>query len=87
MKTELNLTLTKPSDMSVEDWVTLNLRALDIAAQDDPATASADAFSSIDHTSYVINETIAPATITLQELARAVATLIQYIQNRGPRKA
>ena len=64
-----------------------NLAKIQEGARDDPATEAADAFSGIDHTGYATLETFDPATVTLVELGRAVATLIQYIQNRAPRKS
>lgn len=87
MKKNLGLSLSKPADLSIEDWVTSNLKKIEEAAHVDAAIDSADAFSAIDHTGYTILETFDPATVTLEELGRAFATFLQYCQNHGPRKA
>lgn len=87
MRRELELDLQKPQNVSTEQWVTDQLVKIQEGATEDAAIEAADAFSGIDHGGYTILETFNPATVTLSELGRAVATLIQYIQNRAPRKS
>lgn len=86
MRRELELDLVKPQGMSTEDWVSLQLYKIQQAAQEDAAIEAADAFSGIDHSGYTVLETFDPATVTLVQLGRAVATFIKYIQYRGPRR-
>lgn len=86
MRREPPLEVTKPAGEEIEAWITRQLIVIRDAALEDSAIDAADAFSGIDHSSYTVLETFNPATVTLPELGRAVATLIQYIQNHGPRR-
>lgn len=87
MRRELELDLQKPANVPVEEWVSQNLAKIQEGAREDAAIEAADAFSGINHSGYTKLETFDPATVTLAELGRAVATLIQYIQYRAPRKS
>lgn len=86
MKKNLGLSLQKPPGVSVEEWAMQNFKKIEEAAMVDAAIDSADAFSAIDHTGYTIFENVIPGTSTLTETQRALATLIQYLQNQGPRR-
>ena len=71
--------------MKIEEWITTIMSEVVEGAREDAAIDAADAFE-IDHSGYTELETFDPATVTLEELARALATLIKYIQSHGPRK-
>lgn len=85
MLTELNLDVQKPQQLTLEQWISRQFQIIEDAAGDDPATASADAFT-ISNV-FTQRETFNTTTVTTQQLAEVVATLITYIANRGPRKA
>lgn len=86
MKVSIVFDLNKPPNEPVEQWIQRQLKKIEEAAADDAAISAADAFNGIDHTGYTILETFDPATVTTEELARAFATFLQYIQNQGARK-
>lgn len=85
MRVTLTLDLTKPHDVSMQDWVARQLAIIEEAAREDAAIDSAEAFTVSD--AFTELETFDTTTVTLPNLARVVATLLKYIQNHGPRKA
>ena len=70
---------------TVDGWVSRALAEIEEASGDQPAESSADAFEllNFDEVNDIVT-TIDVAAPTLDDLARAVATLIFYIQKRGP---
>lgn len=86
MRKNIDLDLRKPPNLSVEDWIGRNLSTIMIAAQEDAAIDSADAFGGIDHNTYAPLESFDPNTVTTQDLARAFATFLKHLQNHGPRR-
>lgn len=85
MRTTLQIPLQKPEGTKTDEWITGIVSELIEAAREDAAIDAVGAFT-IDHSGYTELETFVPATVTLEELARALATLIKYIQSHGPRK-
>ncbi len=84
MKLELNLDIQKPHHISAEEWVSQQLAIIQEAALDDAATSAADAFTISN--AFTQRETFNTTTVTTQQLAEVVATLLTYIANRGARK-
>lgn len=85
MRTTLQIPMAKPEGTKTDEWVSGIVSEIIEAAREDAAIDAAGAFT-IDHSGYTELETFDPATVTLEELARAFATLIKYVQSHGPRK-
>ena len=85
MRIILELSPTKPANMTMEQWVGQSLALIKAAATEDVAIQAAEAFT-IDHDAYTILETFDPNTATTAQVARALATLIKHLQSHGPRR-
>lgn len=87
MRKNLELEVVKPQNVTTENWISSQLAKIVEASREDAAIDAAEAFNGIDHSTYTKLETFAPNTATTAEVARVLATLIQYLQNHGPRKS
>lgn len=85
MRKILNLPAQKPAGQSIEQWVSGVVSTIETAAREDAAIDAAEAFV-LDHDGYSELETFDPSTVTLEELARAFATFLKYVQTHAPRK-
>lgn len=86
MRPILQIDVQKPPNETVEEWIGKALAQIVEGAREDAAFDAADAFT-LDHTAYTELDTFDPNTATTAQVARALATLIKYIQQQGPRRS
>lgn len=82
---QVNLLANRLAPETVDEWVSRGFTEIEEASGDQPAESSADAFEllNFDEVNDIVT-TIDLAAPTLDDLAKAFATLIFYIQKRGP---
>ena len=84
MRVPLDLQTTKPPGMSTEQWVSEQLTKIVEASQEDAAVFAADAFTI---TNITETKSLDCDAATLDEVRKALGTLIRFIQQRAPQRS
>lgn len=77
----LDLQTEKPPGMSTEQWIGEQLAKINEASQADVAAVCADAFTIANFSEL---RTLDSSTATLDEVRKALGTLIRFMQQRAP---
>jgi hypothetical protein len=84
----VNLLTTRSPGENIDDWLNRAFAEIEEASGEQPAEESADAFELINFDEELdVRTEFDVVNATLDELRQIVATLLFYIQKRGPDKS